>query len=89
MPKKIYPFKIGNKYLFRTVSYFALGQIERVEGDFVVLSQASWVVDTGRFTQALKDGALSEVEISGECYVNIASIVDVFPWKHELPTKQQ
>lgn len=89
MPKKIYPFKIGEKYLIRTVTYFSLGQIERIEGDFIVLSQASWVADTGRFTQALKDGKLNEVEITGEAYVNINTIVDVFPWKHKLPMEQQ
>lgn len=89
MPKKIYPFKIGNKYLIRTVSYFALGQLERIDGDFLVLSQASWVADTGRFTQALEKGTLSEVELTGECYVNLASIVDAFPWKHDLPKTQK
>jgi hypothetical protein len=89
MPKKMYPFKIGKKYLIRTVTYFSLGQLERIDGDFLVLSQASWVADTGRFTQALKDGTLNEVEITGEVYVNVNSIVDAFPWEHELPTKQK
>lgn len=88
MPKKIYPFKIGKKYLIRTVTYFSLGQLERIEGGFLVLSQASWVADTGRLTEALETGKLSEVEITGECYVNIDSVVDVFPWVHELPKTQ-
>ena len=89
MPKKLYPFKIGEKYLVRTVTYFSLGQLERIEGDFLVLSQASWVADTGRFTQALEKGSLSEIEITGECFVNINSIVDAFPWKHALPKEQK
>jgi hypothetical protein len=70
------------------VTYFTVGQLERIEGDFLVFSQASWVADTGRFTETLKTGKLNEVEITGECYVNIASIVDAYPWEHPLPTKQ-
>lgn len=83
------PFKIGEKYLIRTVTYFALGKLDEITGDFLVLSESSWVADTGRFTQALANGDLNEVEITGACFVNMASIVDAFPWKHELPKKQK
>lgn len=87
MPRRIYPFKIGEKYLIRTVSYFTVGQVERIEGDFLVMSQASWVADTGRFAQCIKDGVFSESEYTGECIVNILSVVDAFAWRHDLPAK--
>lgn len=77
------------KYLIRTVTNYSLGTLERIDGDFLVLSGASWVADTGRFTEALKSGKLEEVEITNECYVNINAIVDAFPWQHKLPTEQK
>jgi hypothetical protein len=94
MPKKIYPFKIGNKYLLRTVSYFAVGEIYAIQGDFLVLCNASWVADTGRFSEAIANGTLSEVEYLGKAaggairvYVNMGAIVDAFDWAHDLPAK--
>jgi hypothetical protein len=38
---------------------------------------------------AIKNGTLSEVEPVGDALVNINSIVDVFPWKHDLPKEQK
>ena len=38
---------------------------------------------------AIKDGILDEVEPVGQMWVNSQSIVDIFPWKHSLPTKQK
>ena len=83
------PFELGKKYLIRTVTYFSLGEVIAICGNFLVLQNASWVADTGRFQQALQNGELAEVELTGTCYVNIASIVDAFPWAHELPSKQK
>ena len=87
MPKKQVPFKIGKKYLIRTVSYFTVGLLDFIVGDFLVMSQTSWVADTGRFSEALETGKLSEVEVTGETYVNLNAVVDAFVWEHELPSK--
>jgi hypothetical protein len=38
---------------------------------------------------AIKDGDLSEVEPVGDAFVSVDSIVDIFPWKHTLPTEQK
>lgn len=83
------PFKVGEKYFIRMVTYHAVGKVTAVVGDFLVLTDASWVADSGRFMNALKEGKLSEIEPTGTCYVNINSIVDAFPWKHELPKEQK
>ena len=80
---------IGKKYFIRTVTYHLVGKIEKIVGDFFVLSGASWVADSGRFTQAIEDGTLNEVEPVGEAMVNSKSIVDMFPWTHALPTSQK
>ena len=80
---------IGQTWFFRTVSFHLVGRVTKRVGGFFLLSNASWVADSGRFTQAIKDGVLNEVEPVGPALVNINSIVDAFPWRHALPTKQQ
>jgi uncharacterized membrane protein len=80
---------VGGRWFIRTVTFHLVGNVVRRAGSFLVLKDASWVADSGRFMQAIKDGSLSEVEPVGEAVVSIASIVDAFPWKHALPTDQK
>ncbi len=80
---------IGKKFYFRTVTYHQVGKVEKVFGNMLQLSSASWVADSGRFTQAIKEGVLEEVEPVGECYINLNTCVDMFPWKHDLPKDQK
>ena len=81
--------RIGNKVLVRTVSYFLIGEIVRIDQGFLMLSEASWVADTGRFHEALQNGTLNEVEPvltkDGCAEVSLGAIVDVFTWDHALP----
>lgn len=86
---KSYEDLIGSAYLFRTVTYHAVGKVVRIVGRFAVLEQASWIADTGRFMNAIKDGTLSEVEPVGEQFLNLDTVVDFFPWKHKLPSDQK
>lgn len=80
-------FKPGEKLFIRTVTYHQLGEVDAVEDGFIKLKDASWVADSGRFHTALETGTLSEVEYVGEAIVNVGTIVDAFPWKHDLPTE--
>ena len=80
---------IGEKFFFRTVTYHLVGKVEKQIGDFLELSNASWVADSGRFMNAIKEGKLSEVEPVGKAYLNITTVTDFFPWKHELPKEQK
>lgn len=83
------PFIIGEKYFFRTVTYFATGQVVAVHGQFLELADAAWIADTGRFRDAIMTGALSEVEpVEVPMFLNIASITDAFVWTHSLPRTQ-
>jgi hypothetical protein len=87
---KVLPFDIGGKYFIRTVSYFATGEVVAIHGDFLELTKAAWVADTGRFRQAIMDGVLNEVEpVDVPMYVNTASITDAFVWRNELPVNQK
>lgn len=52
----------------------------------IVLADAAWIADSGRFSVALATGTLSEVEpYPGECIVSRGAIVDVSLWAHPLP----
>jgi len=84
------PFQIGKKYYIRTITYHATGKVKRIKGGFLVLGDAAWIADSGRFMQAIQDGVLNEVEpVDVEMYLNIASITDAFEWKHKLPREQK
>jgi hypothetical protein len=80
---------VGKAWFFRTVTYHLVGKAVKRVGMFLQLEQASWVADGGRFMQAIKNGTLSEVEPVGTVFVNLNSLVDLFPWKHKLPTDQK
>lgn len=80
---------VGNKVFIRTVTYFAVGKVESIEDGLIELSTASWVADTGRFSDAIKKGTLNEVEPVGRMGVSVGAIVDYFEWEHELPTEQK
>ena len=79
---------VGEKFFFRTVTYHLTGRVKKVIGSIFELENAAWIADSGRFMQAIKKGELKEVEPVGRAYVNLNSVTDFFPWKHELPSQQ-
>jgi hypothetical protein len=78
-------FNVGDAVFIRTVTYHHVGRIKAKEEGWVILEDASWVADSGRFSTALEKGSLSEVEHTGTCAIALSAIVDVFPWTHDLP----
>lgn len=80
---------VGKKWFIRTVTYHLTGKVEKIVGNFLVLKDAAWIADSGRFMEAIKNGTLKEVEPVGQAIVNLNSIVDMFPWKHDLPLTQK
>ena len=80
---------VGKKFYIRTVTYHCTGKVVKRMGAFIQLEDGAWIADSGRFTQAIKDGDLNEVEPVGTMWVNLSSVVDFFPWKHKLPTTQK
>lgn len=87
------PFEIGEAYFFRTVTYHTVAKIKKIVGNFLVLEEASWIADSGRFGEFINDGKVyestsSEVEpIDVSVILNVNSIVDAFVWKHKMPSK--
>ena len=80
---------VGKKLFLRTVTYHLVGMVTKTMGSFLILEKASWIPDSGRFAQALKDGTLDEVEPVGTAFVNLATVTDFFPWNHPLPKDQK
>lgn len=76
---------VGQKLFIRTVTYHMTGKVVNRMGAFIQLENAAWIADSGKFSTAIKEGALSEVEYVGAMWVNLSSVVDFFPWKHDLP----
>ena len=84
------PYYVGCNYLIRTVTNYFTGRLEWVTEQELVLSNAAWVADTGRFSEALAHGTLSEVEVypaALEVIVGRGAVVDAVQWKHDLPTE--
>lgn len=80
------PWEIGKNYLIRTVTMIQLGRLVKVTDKELVLADACWVADTGRFNQALEKGTLNEIEMfQRNVIVGRGGIIDATEWLVELP----
>lgn len=72
------PFEVGAVYLIRTVTMIDTGRVVRVTPTEIVLEEAAWIADTGRFSDALKKLSFSEVEPfpDGEVIIGRGAIID-------------
>lgn len=76
---------IGKNVLVRTVTHYYTGRLAGA-GAWLALEDAAWIADTGRFSDALANGTLAEVEpYPGSCLVSAGAVVDVSLWGHKLP----
>ncbi len=81
------PWVIGKKYLVRTVTMYIGGVLTDVTEKELVFESASWIADTGRFNEALKNPEKNCQEVELFCYPAIvgrgsivdATIVDTLP----------
>lgn len=71
-------WKVGKIYLIRTVTMIQAGRLIAVTDKELVLEDAAWIADTGRFSDALKSCEFSEVEPfpDGEVIVGRGAIID-------------
>lgn len=80
------PIRVGNAVLIRSVTHYYTGRIVAVTRDEIVLVDAAWIADTGRFSEALRSGVFSEVEpYIGAVAVGRGAVCDVTDWTHPLP----
>lgn len=55
-------WRIGKIYLIRTVTMIDTGRLVAVTPQELVLEDAAWIADTGRFADALEKAEFGEVE---------------------------
>ena len=79
-------WKVGKNYMIRTVTMIQVGKLVKATPQELVLKDAAWVADTGRFAEFLRQGTPSEVEPfpDGEVIVGRQAIIDACEWKHAL-----
>ena len=72
------PWEIGKHYLIRMVTMIDTGTLVAEYPEFLVLRDAAWVADTGRFANALKNPSeFGEVEpFPGDVIVGKGGIID-------------
>ena len=73
------PFEIGAKYFIRTVTHHHTGKLVAVTPTELVLTDAAWIADDGRLTEALATGNFSEVEMfpaNSQVIIGRGSLID-------------
>jgi len=79
-------FEVGKSYLIRTVTMYYTGFLAAVTDSDLVLKDAAWIPDTGRFSEALAKGTLNEVEpFRSSVIIPRGGIIDATIWEHALP----
>ena len=72
------PFEIGAIYLIRTVTMIDTGRVVAASKQWIVLEDAAWIADTGRFSDALKKCEFNEIEPfpDGRVILNATAVID-------------
>ena len=84
------PWQVGTAYLVRTVTNYLCGRLVWAGPQELVLEDAAWIADTGRYSDALSSGSLREVEpIPGPVVIGRAAICDAAIWTHPLPLQRK
>ena len=71
-------WEIGANYMIRTVTMIDTGRLVAVTSQELVLEDAAWIPDTGRFAQAVEKAEFGEVEPfpAGRVIIGRGAIVD-------------
>jgi hypothetical protein len=88
----MHPYSIGKNIFIRTVTHHLTGRLVAVHAQELVLEDASWIADDGRFAEAMESGKFGEVEPypSGcQVFVGRAGIIDARHFAFTLPRSQK
>lgn len=81
----VFPF--GGSVAVRTVTHYYTGRVHGVHGNFLILEDAAWIPDTGRWSTFLSAGTANEIEPYPEnVAIALGAIIDATPWPHTLPS---
>jgi hypothetical protein len=83
-------WEIGKNYLIRTVTMIDTGRLVAVTPNELVIEDAAWIADTGRFAEALTSLSFNEVEPfpEGRVVIGRGSLIDAVQIKG-LPRTQK
>lgn len=73
------PYEIGGMYQLRTVTHIITGKVLEVGDKEIVVTNAAWIADTGRYTQAVATAEYEEVEpypADAKVIIGRGSIID-------------
>lgn len=88
-PEVSSPYQVGKPYFIRTVTHHYTGLLVGVTPKELILEDAAWIADDGRFMNALKDGTLNEVEpFQDTVVIGRGAVLDATIWRHKLPREQ-
>jgi len=84
------PWEIGKNYLIRTVTMIDTGKLVAVTPRELVLEDAAWIADTGRFAQSIINCDFNEVEPFpiGRLIIGRGTVIDAIQIL-VLPRKQK
>lgn len=84
-------YKVGRNYFIRTVTMALTGKLVAVTKQELVLENAAWIADTGRFANFLISGVASKVEPfpDGQVVVGRGAVIDAVIVGWPLPRKQK
>lgn len=84
---KGHPYNVGSDVFIRTITMAYTGKLVSVFEHELVLENACWIADTGRFSEFLETGKLNECEPFpvGKVIIGRGAIVDCCAWQHRLP----
>lgn len=83
-------WEIGANYLIRTVTMIDTGRLVAVTAQELVLEDAAWIADTGRFADAVEKAEFDEVEPfpAGRVILGRGGVIDAVKIK-TLPRSQR
>lgn len=86
-----HPYKIGANYFIRTVTFHYTGKLVAVFDHELLIEDAAWIADNGRFMQAVATGAFNEIEPfpDGQVVIGRGSIIDAVSIPFALPRNQK
>lgn len=84
------PLPIGSNVFIRTVTHYYTGNLNSQQGQWLILTEAAWIADTGRFHDFLKDGKCNEYEsFPDNVMIPVGSIIDITVFRHKLFSGQK
>jgi hypothetical protein len=80
-------WNVGKVYMIRGVNMYQVGRLISIDDHELILEDAAWIADTGRFNQALTSKTFNEVEpfTAKRIAVGRGQIVDAFELEIDLP----